>query len=164
MKNEADWYNWQILQDSISFWVRKGAEMAYNEKIYKEYRSRVIKNVNFVNDIFYFTVLFGKWALQAWRANSLPINCSPHLRGLLPLRITSKWTSDALNLILVFLLCFYMPWKYYWILMTSAWLLSSKFVDGGASFSHLQQYFLVPLPHPWINYITNSFKSQCRKI
>ena len=26
---------------------------------------RVIKNVNFVNDIFYFTVLFGKWALQA---------------------------------------------------------------------------------------------------
>ena len=39
--------------------------MAYNEKIYKEYRSRVIKNVNFVNDIFYFTVLFGKWALQA---------------------------------------------------------------------------------------------------
>ena len=39
---------------------RKGAGMAYNEKIYKGYRSRVIKNVNFVNDIFYFTVLFGK--------------------------------------------------------------------------------------------------------
>ena len=39
--------------------------MAYNEKIYKEYRSRVIKNVNSVNDISYFTVLFGEWALQA---------------------------------------------------------------------------------------------------
>lgn len=25
---------------------------------------RVIKNVNYVNDIFYFTVLFGEWALQ----------------------------------------------------------------------------------------------------
>lgn len=25
---------------------------------------RVIKNVNYVNNIFYFTVLFGEWALQ----------------------------------------------------------------------------------------------------
>ena len=67
-------------------------------------KQRVIKNVNSVNDISYFTVLFGKWALQAWRTNSLPINCSPHLRGLLPLRITSKWTSDALNFVLIFFL------------------------------------------------------------
>lgn len=26
---------------------------------------RVIKNVDYVNDMSYFTVLFGKWALQA---------------------------------------------------------------------------------------------------
>ena len=58
---------------------------------------RVIKNVNYVNDIFYFTVLFGEWALQAWRANSLPINCSPHLRGLLLLCLIAN-EQKALNL------------------------------------------------------------------
>lgn len=45
----------------------------YDEKIlkkgdrlyFKNDPKRVIKNVNFVNDISYFTVLFGEWALQA---------------------------------------------------------------------------------------------------
>ena len=42
----------------------KGEQLCHH-LLMKNVKIRVIKNVNFVNDIFYFTVLFGEWALQA---------------------------------------------------------------------------------------------------
>ena len=50
---------WKMGKENEIF-LKKGSE-----KLFFEILERVIKNVNFVNDISYFTVLFGKWALQA---------------------------------------------------------------------------------------------------
>ena len=44
---------------------KKKKEIAKIHASRKTNTKRVIKNVNSVNDISYFTVLFGKWALQA---------------------------------------------------------------------------------------------------
>ena len=126
---------------------------------------RVIKNVNFVNDASYFTVLFGKWALQAWRANSLPINCSPHSRGILPLRIASKWANDALNLIDFFVLLLPSPILKTLLNFDDFRLIALvKFCGRWSCIWSSAATFWFPLFLFQINYIINKLKSQYRKI
>ena len=63
--NENGFINFKLGIDDCQLCYESFGTYLLKEKKAGFVLCRVIKNVNFVNDISYFTVLFGKWPLQA---------------------------------------------------------------------------------------------------